>query len=597
MFEQDLGAQFIWWIGVVESRQDPLKVGRCQVRIAGSHTDKKSLMPTSDLPWAQALIPLNDNASLQIKEGDMVAGFYLDGIEAQRPIILGILPGIPTQLQNPTVGFVDPREGSSLSGAPKQPASLTITSVGDGVKITEGTPSRYPDRLNEPTFSRLARNEKLENSPIQSKKDSVFKSIPKAGGSTFDEPETPYNATYPYNRVMETESGHIVEFDDTPGSERIHIYHRSGTFDEYHPNGDKVQRVNADSYEIVLADKMLYVNGDCTITAKKSINIKAGENISLEAGLNVLIKAGGAFMTQATLAQNHWTSGPMSLDGIPLNLNLPFPPPLGPPGLPITTVVTATTTIDEVIVPDTSTPGNQTLVERPGANASDKSPLDVSSTPVATPTDIPAPPAGVATTAISSGEGADVMVRAMNRAKLTDPIQRAAIYAQTAHESGNFRRLTESFKYSRDGLLSTWSKYFTTDNIDEYLRQDSKIASRVYGNRMGNSTEASLDGWLYRGRGFLQLTGKANYLAASRSFNQDFVSSPDTVASPAVSADVAVWFFLKGASGRGYAGLYSDTVAVTKYVNGGTNGLADRQEKFAKAQTNVAVTTYNQVLV
>lgn len=597
MFDNDLGAQFIWWIGVVESRQDPLKVGRCQVRIAGSHTDKKSLMPTEDLPWAQALIPLNDNASLQIKEGDMVAGFYLDGTEAQRPIILGILPGIPTQLQNPSIGFVDPREGTSLSSAPKQPTSLTINSTGDGVKITEGTPSRYPSRLNESTFSRLSRNEKLEESPIQSKKDSVFKSIPKAGGGTFDEPETPYAAVYPYNRVMETESGHIVEFDDTPGAERIHIYHRSGTFDEYHPNGDKVQRVNADSYEIVLADKMLYVNGDCTITAKKSINIKAGENISLEAGKDVYIKAGGSFKSQATTMQSHFTAGPMSLDGVPLNLNLPSPPPLGEPGLPISTTVSATTTIDEVITPEVSTPGNQVLVERPGANVSDRKPLDVKSGPVASPTDIPAPPSAATTGAISSAEGADVMIRAMNRAKLTDPTQRAAIYAQTNHESGGFKRLTESFKYTREGLLSTWSKYFTTDNIDEYLRQDNKIASRVYGNRMGNSNEASLDGWLFRGRGFLQLTGKANYLAAARSFNQDFVGSPDAVASPATSADVAVWFFLKGASGYGYRGLYSDTVAVTKYVNGGTNGLADRQVKFAEAQTKVAVTTYNAVLV
>lgn len=79
--EANLGDQFIWWMGVVESRQDPKKVGRCQVRIVGSHTDIKSVIPTEDLPWAQPIIPLNDNSSLQIKEGDYVVGFYLDGSE------------------------------------------------------------------------------------------------------------------------------------------------------------------------------------------------------------------------------------------------------------------------------------------------------------------------------------------------------------------------------------------------------------------------------------------------------------------------------------------------------------------------------------
>lgn len=598
MIDANLGVHFIWWVGVVENRNDPKQVGRCQVRIAGSHTDQKSVLPTDSLPWAQPLIPLNDTSSLQIKEGDYVVGFYMDGVNAQVPIIVGILPGIPVQLLNPAVGFSDPRSGSSLSGAPRTPKTLTISSGGDGVSITENNPTRYPNRLHEPTFSRLSRNEKISQTAIKFKKDSVFKSIPIAGGGTYSEPETPYAAKYPYNRVMETESGHILEFDDTPGSERIHIYHRSGTFDEYHPDGTKVTRIHADAYEIVLSDKHVFINGDIHITAKNDVNIKAGKSIRLEAGEDVLIKAGAQFSSQATVSQSHFTTGPMSLNGIPMNLNGPPTAPLGLPSLPITPIAATTFTAASVVIPTTDVPGNQELAERPGANVGPDKP-NVLVTPVETPTDIPAPANTVPpqVQAVTTSEGADLMVRALNRAKITDPTQRAAIYAQAQHESNGFKDLVESMKYTREGLLSVWKKYFTNSNVDQYVRQDTKIASRIYGNRMGNSTEESQDGWTYRGRGFIQLTGKSNYLAVSRSFNQDFVTYPDAAAVPETSADIAVWYFTKGPTGRGYLGSYSDTTSVTKYVNGGTNGLTSRQELFTAAKSNPTVTTFNTALV
>lgn len=597
MIDANLGVHFIWWVGVVENRNDPKQVGRCQVRIAGSHTDQKSVLPTDSLPWAQPLIPLNDTSSLQIKEGDYVVGFYMDGVNAQVPIIVGILPGIPVQLLNPAVGFSDPRTGDTLSGAPRTPKTLTVSSGGSSVSITDNHPTRYPNRLKEPTFSRLSRNEKISQTAIQFKKDSVFKSIPIAGGGMYDEPETPYATQYPYNRVMETESGHILEFDDTPGAERIHIYHRSGTFDEYHPDGTKVTRIHADAYEIILSDKHVFVNGDINITAKNNVNIKAGKSIQLEAGENVFVKAGEMFSSQATTMQSHFSAGPMNLNGIPMNLNGPSSTPLGEPSLPITPS-SSTTFTAEVVTPTMETPGNQKLEERPGAKVSEIGP-NVITTPVETPTDIPAPATTIPqqVQSITEEEGADVMVRALNRAKITDSTQRAAIYAQAYHESGGFKRLTESMKYTREGLLKVWSKYFTEQNVDQYVRQDVKIASRIYGNRMGNGPEETQDGWTYRGRGFIQLTGKANYLAVSRSFNQDFVSHPDAACIPDTAADIAVWYFTKGPNGTGYRGSYSDVTAVTKYVNGGTNGLADRQVQFTEAKSNKTVTTFNTALV
>lgn len=333
--ETDIGDRFIWWIGVVESRQDPKKVGRCQVRIAGSHTEMKSIIPTEELPWAQPLIPLNDNASLQIKEGDYVVGFYLDGLECQVPIIMGILPGIPVERPSPNDGFADPRTISDLQSAPKKP--LSVTSVIGGAVITEGIPSRYPEHLNEPTFSRLARNEKISQTPIQGKKTSISVAVPTAGPGTWSEPATPYAAEYPYNRVMETESGHILEFDDTPGAERIHIYHRSGTSEETHPDGTKVTRINKDAFEVVLSDKNIYVKGDLNITSVGNINLKAGMNVNIEAGLNIVMNALGSVTTQAVVGIFGSSVGPMSLNGIPMNLNGP-PVVVLPPPLPVTGV-------------------------------------------------------------------------------------------------------------------------------------------------------------------------------------------------------------------------------------------------------------------
>lgn len=179
---------------------------------------------------------------------------------------------------------------------------------------------RYPSRLGEPTFSRLARNEKISQTPIQSKKNSVS-TASIAGGGSWSEPATKYAAVYPYNRVMETESGHILEFDDTPGAERIHIYHRSGTFDEYHPDGSKVTRINKDAYEIVVSDKNVYVKGSLNITADQDITLKAGQSITIEAGTDVKIKAGATFSSEAGATQEHKSGGPMTLKGIPMNLN------------------------------------------------------------------------------------------------------------------------------------------------------------------------------------------------------------------------------------------------------------------------------------
>lgn len=283
-------AGFAWWIGVVEDRHDPLKTGRCRVRIAGAHTPDKKLIPTEELPWAHPMMPLTDSSMLMFKEGDYVVGFYLDGPNAQHPIMMGILPGIPDQLLDKTVGFADPRTDTELKSSPRPPQKLA-SSPGVGVTITEFPKAqRYPNVLNEPTISRLARNEVIAETIVQSKKDSLVRNAATTYYKSFNEPITPYAAAYPYNKVIETESGHLLEYDDTPGAERIHFYHRSGSFIEMHTDGTVVVKTASDGYEFVLADKKIYVSGDCHITSDKNIHVKAKQDIVMEA-TNIIMKA------------------------------------------------------------------------------------------------------------------------------------------------------------------------------------------------------------------------------------------------------------------------------------------------------------------
>ena len=174
------------------------------------------------------------------------------------------------------------------------------------------------------------------------------------------------------------------------------------------------------------------------------------------------------------------------------------------------------------------------------------------------------------------------MLQSVSKYNITEPLRLAHFLAQLAHESADFTAVVENLNYSSDGLLKTFPKYFKDRAIaDQYARKPQRIGSRVYANRMGNGDEASGDGFKYRGRGYLQLTGKSNYKAFSAFIGQDCVADPTLVANK-YPMDSAVWFFdvnkIWDICDRG-AG--EDVVkAVTRKVNGGLNGLADRLQKF-----------------
>lgn len=168
------------------------------------------------------------------------------------------------------------------------------------------------------------------------------------------------------------------------------------------------------------------------------------------------------------------------------------------------------------------------------------------------------------------------------------PNRAAHFFAQTAHESGNFKAFSENLNYSAKGLRSTFGKYFPTSlSAQMCARQPQRIANRVYANRMGNGPESSGDGWKFRGRGALQLTGKNNYQAFA-----DYVRRPDIMDNPDIVAtelafESALWFFDKnklwGICDKGVND--AAILALTKRINGGTHGLDDRRMKTKKYRT------------
>jgi putative chitinase len=180
--------------------------------------------------------------------------------------------------------------------------------------------------------------------------------------------------------------------------------------------------------------------------------------------------------------------------------------------------------------------------------------------------------------------GPGTLKAAMAYYKMT-PERAAHFFAQTAHESGNFKAFAENLNYGASGLTTTFKKYFpTTEKALLYERKPEKIANLVYGNRMGNGDEASGDGFKFRGRGALQLTGKDNYKVFSEYLKKpEIMTNPDLVATE-YAFESAIFFFDRNKLWDICdKGVNKDTIlALTKRINGGTHGLADREEKTLK---------------
>ena len=283
---------FVWFTGVVEDRNNPTKLGRVRVRCVGYHTDNKTKIPTEDLPWAWVMQNVHtpsmsgwgDTPGFMV-EGTWVVGFFRDVESLQEPIIIGTLPGVPNQAGNPNFGFHDPRRRDEDPDKP-----------GYNISKYPPTPLSSSDHsINESDMNRLARNESGYSHKMldtKNKHQAGYINIPVAGGTPFAEPVSAYQAEYPFNHVMESESGHIKEYDDTEENERIHEYHRAGTFYEIDGGGNRTVKIVGDGYHIVAGSDHLFVGGNCNITVESNCNmyVKKDWNIQVDGDMNLLVQ-------------------------------------------------------------------------------------------------------------------------------------------------------------------------------------------------------------------------------------------------------------------------------------------------------------------
>lgn len=273
----------IFHLGVAEDINDPEGLNRVRVRVFDIHTSDKDILPTEDLPWALTNQPTT-SASISgigstphnIVNGSWCLIIFMDPISKQIPVILGTLAGIPTEV----IEFDE-----YLSNERKYKNSNNRGFV-DPENV-------YPKFFNESDVNRLARNDKIDETIIKTKKNNVIKDLKEAiNDNTWSEPETKYNAKYPYNHVTETKSGHIIEFDDTPNCERIHHYHKAGTFREIYPDGQVVEKVVKDNYQIVLGDDYIHVAGNVRVNIEGNANLYVNGNTDtqINGNANLYIK-------------------------------------------------------------------------------------------------------------------------------------------------------------------------------------------------------------------------------------------------------------------------------------------------------------------
>ena len=283
---------FVWFTGVVEDRNDPAKLGRVRVRCLGLHTEDKNEIPTEALPWAHVMHPIHDpsmqgmgNTPAFMVEGTWVVGFFRDVQDKQQPIVMGTLPGysqVPDDI-----------------GDDKSVEAIKKYREGDEKGFTDPNKKypQYPNEksghdLGESDVNRLARNDvDFQHNMLTEKKDlhESFESVETTRGRSWGIPKYAEFTKYPFNHVFESESGHIREYDDTEFEERIHEYHRTGTYYEVDGGGNRVTHVVGDNYELIAGSNYINVKGEANLTVEGTCNTLVREdwNIKVEGNLNL----------------------------------------------------------------------------------------------------------------------------------------------------------------------------------------------------------------------------------------------------------------------------------------------------------------------
>ena len=330
---------FIWFTGVVEDRNDPLFLNRVRVRVHGAHSYDKQNIATTDLPWSEVMMPTTSpslsglgTTTHGLVEGSTVMGFYRDYLNMQDPVIIGSFVGIPQEYyrideqiddkgnrkfqqiaRTTTEGFNDPRldSESSYEGTPdgKNPKHINRNY---GLTLgLDKSPRRSGETKGEiyPKASYLGTSD--VNVLARNYDDKTYPIIETVEG----EPKRDYvEPVYPFNHVHETESGHVLELDDTPDKERIHLFHRTGSRYEIDKDGNRVEKIIKDAYTVVLG------NDTVTVTGNVAVNV-TGNTVINTTGTTTVNSTGDTDVTtpNTLITSNVKIDGTLNVTGAQTN--------------------------------------------------------------------------------------------------------------------------------------------------------------------------------------------------------------------------------------------------------------------------------------
>lgn len=280
----------MFYIGVVEDRDDPKQMGRVRVRIMGHHTQNISDLPTEDLPWATVMLPTTSPSVSGLGHNSFLVtgswvGVMFNDQHMQDPIVIGAIPGYPDQKLSPSVGFSDPTGvypkwtgDSDVSYSARSSQFRNSLSYANKTRLRDGGPDiqvAIPPKVT---------------SVQKDKDDAYYEQKP------WNEPpvSNDHLPSYPDNHVYETESGHVVEFDDTLDNKRYHRYHPAGSFEEIYDDGTRMIKVVGQDYEMILNGKNMYVSGNLNVTVTGNMRQLVYGNYHLEVEKDFTINVKGS---------------------------------------------------------------------------------------------------------------------------------------------------------------------------------------------------------------------------------------------------------------------------------------------------------------
>jgi len=311
------GGGFAWFTGVIEDIDDPMEMGRYRVRCFGYHNEDKTEgkgIQTEDLPWAMTMLPVTSasisgvgQSATGLLRGTWVIGFFRDSINAQDPVIMGSIPSITSRPTDYSKGFSDPSKRYPSNKKNSKFAGKLVKKDPDNEKEKGEDMGLH---LNMPDTPRSAqvKEEKYKEGFSYDKKKSLRKlydKVPTALGRVNNNWKFPVlddvmKPTYPQNHVTAyerandaDEAAHIVEYDVTPGKERISTIHRTGTYEEVTPVGDKTSVIVGNNFQVIVKDNNVNIKGNCNLTIDTNCTTFIKGNWDIRVNGNVTESIGG----------------------------------------------------------------------------------------------------------------------------------------------------------------------------------------------------------------------------------------------------------------------------------------------------------------